>query len=126
MKKIETNKAAKADAILSQAILSGNTIYVAGQIHADTEWKLVGETTAEKFEQIMQNISAILEAAGATAKDIVKVVIYVTDMALVPEINEVYANYFGDPLPVREAIGVAILPLGASIEVSVIAEIDND
>jgi 2-iminobutanoate/2-iminopropanoate deaminase len=71
--------------------------------------------------QIMQNISAILEAGGATLDDIVKVVIYVTDMALMPDLNKAYPTYFKDPLPVREAVCVRALPLGASIEISVIA-----
>jgi 2-iminobutanoate/2-iminopropanoate deaminase len=69
----------------------------------------------------MKNISAVLEAAGATLDDIVKVVIYVTNMAVMPELNEAYPTYFTNPLPVREAVCVAALPLGANIEISVIA-----
>jgi len=107
--------------LLSQGIVSNGFIFVCGQVHADTELKLVGETVAEKIEQIMQNISAILKAADATLDNIVKVVIYVTDMAQMPELNEVYPTYFTKPYPVREAVCVSALPLGATIEISVIA-----
>lgn len=119
---VTTDNAPKADALMSQAIVSGNTIYVAGQIHADLDWNLVGDTVAEKTAQIMKNISAILGAAGATLNDVVKVVIYVTDITQIKEFNEVYPSYFTEPYPVREAIGVLALPLGASIEISVTAE----
>jgi 2-iminobutanoate/2-iminopropanoate deaminase len=107
--------------ILSQGIISNGFIFVSGQVHATPDLKLVGETTEEKMAQIMQNISAILKAADATLDDIVKVVIYVTDMSVMPELNKVYPTYFKQPLPVREAVCVAALPLGASIELSVIA-----
>lgn len=120
--RINTDNAPKADALMSQAIISGNTIYVAGQVHANLDWSLVGETVSEKTAQIMKNISAILEVAEATLNDVVKVVVYVTDMAQIKEFNEVYPSYFSEPYPVREAIGVQALPLGATIEISVIAE----
>ena len=76
----------------------------------------------EKIDQIMQNISAILQAADMTFNEIVKVVIYVTGMAQMPELNEIYQTYFTKPFPVREAIGVQALPLGATIEISVVAK----
>jgi 2-iminobutanoate/2-iminopropanoate deaminase len=111
----------KSAPILSPGIASNGLIFVSGQVHCNTDLKLVGDTTEEKMAQIMQNISAILEAGGATLDDIVKVVIYVTDMALMPDLNKAYPTYFKDPLPVREAVCVRALPLGASIEISVIA-----
>ena len=75
----------------------------------------------EKVDQIMQNIAAILKATDTSLDNIVKVVIYVTDMAQMPELNEVYPTYFTEPFPVREAVGVQALPLGATIEISVVA-----
>lgn len=119
--KITTNAAPKADNVLSQAIVSNNVVYVAGQIHALPDNTLIEGSTEDKMDQIMKNISAILEAANAKLDDIVKVVIYVTDMTLMSEINEVYPGYFNDPYPVREAVCVKALPLGASIEISVVA-----
>jgi len=111
----------KSAHILSQGIVSNGFIFVSGQVHCNEELQLVGETTEEKVAQIMKNIEKILKAAGAGMNDVVKVVIYVTDMAQMPDFNKVYPTYFKAPLPVREAVCVAALPLGASIELSVIA-----
>lgn len=118
-----TNDAPSAPAFLSQAIVSNGFIFVSGQIHILPDNTLVGETTEEKVAQIMKNIEAILKAAGATLNDIVKAVIYVTDMSVMPELNKVYPTHFKEePYPVREAVCVKELPLGASIEISVVAE----
>ena len=119
--RISTEKAPSAPQFLSQGIVSGNTIYVSGQIHNKPDGSMVEGSVKEKVDQIMQNVSAILEAADASLDDIVKVVIYVTDMVQMPEINEIYPTYFKEPFPVREAIGVQALPLGATIEISVVA-----
>ena len=118
--KVSTDNAPKADHILSQSIISNGTIYVAGQIHNNPDGTVVEGSVKEKVDQIMQNIIAILKAANAGLDDIVKVVIYVTDMAQMPELNEVYPTYFKEPFPVREAVGVQALPLGESIEISVV------
>ena len=117
---VSTNDAPNAP-FLSQAIVSNGFIFVSGQIHTTPDNTLVGDTVEEKIAQIMKNISAILASAGATLDDIVKVVIYVTDMSVMPELNGVYPAYFKAHHPVREAVCVAALPLGASIEMSVIA-----
>lgn len=106
---------------LSQAIITNGTIYVSGQIHGKPDGSVLEGSVKEKMDQIMQNISAILKAANASLDDIVKVVIYVTDMAQMPEVNEVYPTYFKEPFPVREAVCVQALPLGATIEISVMA-----
>lgn len=118
---VSTNEAPAAPHILSQAIIANGTIYVAGQVHVLPDNSLVEGSTKDKVEQIMKNISAILKAADATTSDIVKVVIYVTDMGLIPELNEVYPTYFSEPYPVRETVCVKALPLNASIEISVVA-----
>jgi reactive intermediate/imine deaminase len=118
---IQSDDAPKADAILSQAIISASLIFVSGQVHALNDNTLVEGSTKDKVAQIMKNISAILGAAGAGLGDVVKVVVYVTDMGLMPELNEVYPTYFTKPYPVREAVCVQALPLGAQIEISVFA-----
>jgi 2-iminobutanoate/2-iminopropanoate deaminase len=105
----------------SQAIVSGNTIYLAGQVHISSDNTLVGDTTEERLAQIMKNIEAVLRSADANLTDIVKVVLYVIDITIMPELNKAYATYFSDPFPVREAVCVSALPLGASIEMSVVA-----
>lgn len=119
---IATNDAPGAPAFLSQAITSNGFIFVCGQVHAAPDNTLVGNTTEEKLAQTMKNIEAVLKAANATLDDIVKVVIYVTDLSIMPDFNKAYPTYFKEPYPVREAVCVAALPLGAGIEISVIAE----
>ena len=118
---ISTNLAPMAPHILSQAIINNGTIYVSGQIHNTPDGKLLDGSVKQKLDIIMQNITAILKKADANLHDIVKVVIYVTDMSQMPELNEVYPTYFTKPYPVREAVCVKELPLGASIEISVVA-----
>ncbi len=118
---ISTDQAPKVPHILSQAIVANGSIYVAGQIHNTADGVMIIGSTEEKIEQIMKNIAAILKAADAGLNDIVKVVIYVTDMAQMSKLNEVYPTYFTEPYPVREAVCVKELPLGATIEISVVA-----
>lgn len=119
--KLETTNAPKAIGPFSQGIIAGNMVFTAGQIHLDTNGKLVEGTIEEKTHQVMKNVQAILEAAGASFKDVVKVTIYMTDMTDYAKINEVYATYMSDPYPAREAICIKALPLGASVEISMIA-----
>jgi 2-iminobutanoate/2-iminopropanoate deaminase len=121
MKQPATTPDAPSAPFLSQAIISNGTIYISGQIHGKPDGSLVEGSVKEKVDQIMHNIAAILKAAEATLDNIVKVVIYVTDMAQMPELNEVYPTYFTKPFPVREAVCVQALPLGATIEISVVA-----
>ena len=111
----------KSAHLLSQGIISNGFIFVSGQVYAKPDLTLIEGTTKEKVDQIMENISTVLGAANATIDDIVKVVVYVTDMAIMPELNEVYPTYFTEPYHVREAVCVKALPLGASIEISVVA-----
>ena len=97
---------------LSQATTAHGFLFVSGQINLDVNGKLVGD-----------NVTAILNAAQATLSNVVKATIYVTDLADAPKINELWLTYFSQPMPAREMVQVAALPLGATIEVSVIAKI---
>jgi len=121
-RKIETNNAPKTPHLYSQAIESNGFIFVAGQVHVTFEGKLVAGTTEEKLAQIIRNISAILTEAGSGLDHVVKATVYVTDMTELKTINELYPKYFPGTPPAREAVCVQALPLGASIEISVIAE----
>ena len=123
---VSTDQAPSAPHILSQAIISNGLIFVSGQVHVLPDNTLVGETTEEKTHQVMKNIKTILEAANAEMHDIVKVTIYVTDMAMMPDLNKVYPTYFTEPFPVREAVCVKALPLGASVEISVVAALGQE
>lgn len=119
--KVTTDKTPSAP-FFSQAIISNGFVFVAGQIHSTPENKLVGETVEEKLKQIFFNISEVLKAADLNLDNVVKATVYVTDMSQMPELNKFYPTYFNEPFPAREAVCVKELPLGATIEISVIAE----
>ena len=120
--KVVTDKAPGAGSSPhSQAIIAGNTIYTQGSIYLTLEGKLLEGTVEEQVHQIMKNLQAILEAAEASFEDVVKTTIYLTDMSLYSVVNQVYGSYFSDPYPAREAVCVKELPLGAKLEISMIA-----
>ena len=120
--KIETPDAPTAPGLLSQAVVNNGLIYVAGQIHSNSDGKLIEGTIEEKVHQVMKNLDAILKAADSDFSHVVKVNVYVTDISELNKLNEVYKTYFtSEPLPAREAVCVKALPLGASIEMSLIA-----
>lgn len=110
-----------ANAPLSGAIEANGLVFVSGQIHRDASGQLIGATIEEKFEVVIKNVSNILSAAGLTLDDVVRVQLYLTDLSQLPALNKVYSTYFKHPFPARTAIGVVALPLGASLEMDVIA-----
>jgi 2-iminobutanoate/2-iminopropanoate deaminase len=120
-KEISTPDADSVKGILSQAIDTGSLVFVSGQIPINEKGEMIGETVEEKLIQVMKNIKAILNAAELELDAIVKATIYVTDLAQMPELNQYYPSYFTSPFPAREALCVKALPLGATIEISVIA-----
>lgn len=110
----------------SQAIRSGDVVYVSGQIPLDpaTGKKVEGEIEDEA-RQVLANLKAVLEAAGSGMDRVVKATVYLTDLALFPRVNAVYAEAFSaDPAPARVTVGVAALPLGAQVEIDAIALAD--
>jgi 2-iminobutanoate/2-iminopropanoate deaminase len=119
--KIETAGAPKATGPFSQAIASGNLVFTSGQIYLTSEGKLLEGSIEEQTRQIMSNLKAILEKAGVSFKDVVKTTIYVTDMSVYGKINEIYGSYMQDPFPARETVCVKELPLGARLEISMVA-----
>ncbi|MBU1110150.1 Rid family detoxifying hydrolase [Patescibacteria group bacterium] len=120
--KVETLKApSPGTGPFSQAVIDDNLIFTSGQIYLTPENKLLEGTFEEQVHQIMKNLQAILQAAEASFADIVKTTIYVTDMAIYGKINEIYGSYFSTPYPAREVVCVKELPLGAQVEISMIA-----
>lgn len=119
--KVEASKAPKAAGPYSQAIVEGNLVFISGQINLTPEGKLLKGTIEEQTHQVMNNLQAVLEAAGVSFKEVVKTTIYVTDMGVYGKINEVYGSYFSEPFPARETVQVAALPLGAKVEISMVA-----
>ena len=119
---IRTDRAPAAVGPYSQAVKAGDTLYASGQIHLDPETGLLVEgTVADRTHRCMQNVAAVLEAAGYTLNDVVKTTVYLTDMADFAAMNAVYASYFGAEPPARSCVQVAALPKGASVEIEVIA-----
>jgi len=106
---------------LSSAVEVNGLVYFSGQVHCDNDLNLHGDTIEEKFLYTMEQIEGSLGAAGLTKADIIRVQIYITDIAQLPALNVEYAKYFNHPMPVRTAVGVAALPLGADVEIDIVA-----
>ncbi len=120
--KITSDKAPKAVGPYSQAIISNNFVFTAGQIHIIPEQgKLLEGTIEEKTHQVMKNLQAVLEASGASFKDVIKTTIFLTDISDYAKVNEIYGSYLSEPFPARETVCVKELPAKASIEISMIA-----
>lgn len=123
MKKIITTRNAPA-AIgpYSQAVLSGNALYISGQVPIDpSTGKIVEGGITEQAQQVMKNIGSILTEAGYSYTDVVKSTVFLSDMANFKAMNEVYARYYTENQPARSAFAVRELPLGALIEIETIA-----
>lgn len=109
----------------SPAVKAGNLVYFSGQIPLDsTTGKIVEGDISAQAEQCFKNLLNVLASAGLTTDDVVKSTVFLTDMGDFKAVNEVYAKFFNSPYPARSAIGVASLPLGAKIEIEVIAEVE--
>ena len=114
---IQTDAAPKAIGTYSQAVKVGNTVYLSGQIPLDpASMELVQGDIKEQIRRVFDNLKAVCEAAGGSLQDIVKLNIFLTDLANFATVNEVMATYFQQPYPARAAIGVAQLPKGAQVE----------
>jgi 2-iminobutanoate/2-iminopropanoate deaminase len=115
-----------AGAPYSQAIVApaGRTVYVSGQVPLDpATGALAGADIATQTRRALQNVAAVLEAAGASLADVVRTTVYMTDLSEFGTMNAVYAEAFGDHAPARATVGVAALPAGARVEIDAIAVI---
>ena len=118
---INTDQAPAAIGPYAQAIKAGNTVYMSGQIPLVPEtMEVVAGDFAAKTRQVFDNLKAVCEAAGGELKDIVKLNIYMTDLANFATVNEIMATYFQEPCPARAAVGVAALPKGVPIEMEAV------
>ncbi|HHR85958.1 RidA family protein [Candidatus Bipolaricaulota bacterium] len=120
---IKTSNAPAAVGPYSQAIRAGDLIFVSGQLPMTSDGSLITDNVAEAAKQSLQNISAVLKAAGASMSDVVKVTVFLEDMADFGAMNEVYKEYFTEPYPARAAVAVKTLPKGAPLEIEAIARI---
>ncbi|MDA3846618.1 MAG: RidA family protein [Vallitaleaceae bacterium] len=121
-KAIHTNQAPAAIGPYSQAIAIDRFIYVSGQIPIDTATgAFAGDDIASQTIQSLKNIKAILQEAGLTMQDVIKVNVSIKDMNSFSAMNEVYATFFEEPYPARAAVEVARLPKDALVEIEAIA-----
>jgi len=105
----------------SQGIAHGGLVFVSGQLGIDPGGNMVEGGISEQTEQVMRNLSAILEAAGSSLENVVKATIFLADLGDFQAMNEVYARHVGDEPPARATFQVAALPSGALVEIEVIA-----
>ncbi len=121
-KVIYTEKAPKPIGPYSQGILSGNTLYAAGQIAIDPETGKMDTLDIEsEIKRVLKNLGAVLDAAGMSYSNIVKTTIYTTDLKYFKIINTLYGEYFKTGFSARETVQVAALPAKAHVEISAIA-----
>lgn len=124
MKAISTSKAPGAIGPYSQAIRTGNLIFVSGQLPVDPSTGNFAEGGIKELtRQSLTNIKAILEAEGTDMAHVVKTTVFLSDMADFAKMNEVYATFFTSPFPARSAVAIKTLPKNARVEIECIAEI---
>lgn len=126
MREIQTTDAPESIGPFSQGIVQENTIYVSGQgpIDPDTG-EIVGASPGEQTRQTLENVEAILKAAGASLADVVKTTVFINDMRYYDEVNEVYAELLSEPYPARSAIEVVKLPVDIDVEIEVTAAVPD-
>ncbi|KPJ87426.1 MAG: reactive intermediate/imine deaminase [Gammaproteobacteria bacterium SG8_11] len=121
---IQTDLAPQAIGTYSQAVKVGGTVYLSGQIPLDpATMNLVAGDMEAQIRRVFDNLSAVAQAAGGTLNDVVKLNIFLTDLANFALVNEIMAQYFQQPYPARAAIGVAALPKGAAVEMDAVMHI---
>ena len=122
-KAIETGRAPKAIGPYSQAIQSGDFLFVSGQLGIDPDTgKLVEGGAAGQAQRALENVRAILTEAGYDFGDVVQSQVFLSDISDFAKVNEVYKTYFKEPYPARAAIQAGALPLGAAVEILVTAK----
>jgi 2-iminobutanoate/2-iminopropanoate deaminase len=122
---IKTDQAPAAVGPYSQAVRIGNLVYTAGQIPLDpATGKLVEGTIEAQTRRVLENLKAVLEAAGSSLTNVVKTTVFLQDMGDFGAMNGVYAQFFGASPPARSAVEVAALPLGAEVEIEAVAFVE--
>ena len=122
---IHTDQAPKAIGTYSQAVHVGDTVYVSGQIALDPATMQMAEGIEAQIHRVFKNLAAIAKAAGLGLDRAVRMTVYLTDLGHFAKVNEIMAQYVGQPYPSRAAIGVASLPRGALVEIDCILYAGN-
>ena len=119
---ISTENAPGAIGPYSQAVVTGNMVFCSGQIPIDpATGQFVSEDVAEQTEQVLKNLSAVLEAAGSNLNNVVKTTVFLADMNDFTAMNEIYAEFFSENKPARATVQAARLPRDARVEIDCIA-----
>lgn len=113
---ISTDQAPQAIGTYSQAVRAGNTVYLSGQIGLDPASMQLADGIEAQIHHVFSNLRAVAEASGGSLADVVKLNIFLTDLANFATVNTIMAEYFSQPYPARAAVGVASLPRGALVE----------
>ena len=122
LRQISTEKAPSAIGPYSQAVIANGFLFTAGQIPLDpVAGQIVPGGIVEQTERVMENLQAVLSAAGAAWTDVVKTTVYLHDLSHFPTVNEIYARWLGDARPARSTVQVPGLPRGALVEIDAIA-----
>ncbi|MDH3218021.1 MAG: RidA family protein [Gammaproteobacteria bacterium] len=122
---IHTDDAPQAIGTYSQAVKSGDTVYISGQIPLDpVSMEVVSGGVEAEITRVFDNLQAVARASGGSLADVVKLNIFLTDLGNFSTVNEIMARYFQQPYPARAAIGVAALPKGVGVEMDAILVID--
>jgi 2-iminobutanoate/2-iminopropanoate deaminase len=121
---VATPKAPAAIGPYSQAVIADKTVYCSGQIPLDpASGEIVGSDVASQTTQVMKNLAAVLEAAGADFSSVIKCTIYLQNMNEFGTVNEIYGSYFSAPFPARVTIEAAVLPKKVLVEIDAIAKV---
>lgn len=121
---IATPDAPAAIGTYSQAVRAGNTVYLSGQIGLDPAAMQLREGFEAQTVQVFENLKAVAVAAGATLADVVKLNVFLIDLANFAQVNEIMGRYFTEPYPARAAVGVKELPRGALVEADAVLVLD--
>ena len=123
---VNTDQAPAAIGPYSQAVVAGNMLFVSGQIPLDPS---TGETVdgdiSGQTKRVLENLKAVIEAAGSRMSHVVKVTIYLTDMKQFSVVNEIYGSYFSAPYPARACVQVSELPKGVQVEMDAIVQLST-
>jgi reactive intermediate/imine deaminase len=121
---IHTDAAPQAIGTYSQAIRSGSTVYLSGQIGLDPATMQLVEGIDEQIHRVFQNLRAVAAAASGSLDQVVKLTVFLTDLAHFTRVNEIMAGYFKQPYPARAALGVASLPRAALVEIEAVMSLE--
>ena len=120
MRIVETTDAPAAIGPYSQAVIAGGFVFCSGQIPLK-DGQIVGDSSAEQARLVLQNLDAVLHAAGCRREDVAKTTIFLTDLSAFADVNAVYAEFFGAHAPARATVEVSALPKGERVEIEAIA-----